>query len=90
MIFSPEISIHQDTLLEKYNVSSQLSEIKVPTLILVGDDDFICPPSQAQRMHSKISNSDLHIFKNCGHFPFWESASEFLKVIHDWFQNLSQ
>ncbi|MHA1619129.1 MAG: alpha/beta fold hydrolase, partial [Promethearchaeota archaeon] len=78
MIFIPEISKHQDALLEKYNVISHLKEIKVPTLILVGKDDFICPPSQAQLMHSKIPNSDLHVFEKCGHYPFWEASTEFL------------
>jgi len=86
MILTPEVSIHQDTLLEKYNVSSQLKEINVPTLILVGENDFICPPSQAHRMHKSIPHSEICIFEKCGHYPFWEAPDEFFKAISDWLQ----
>jgi len=84
MILTPEVSIHQDTLLEKYDVSSRLKEINVPTLILVGEDDFICPPSQAHRMNKSIQNSEIYVFEKCGHYPFWEVPDDFFKVIRGW------
>ncbi|MHA1619191.1 MAG: alpha/beta fold hydrolase [Promethearchaeota archaeon] len=84
MVLIPEINQHQDSLLEKYDVSLNLKDIRVRTLILVGDDDFICPPSQARRMHDNIPNSELHIFEKCGHYPFWERPDEFYSAIRDW------
>ncbi|MFX1572735.1 MAG: alpha/beta fold hydrolase [Promethearchaeota archaeon] len=88
VIMNHEMAALNDELMPKFNVSSQLSEILAPTLILVGKDDFICPVSQAKRMNDNIPNSNLHVFKNCGHFPFIESSKEFLKVIHEWFKNV--
>ena len=85
----PELMAHNETLGATYNVSSQLIEIKVPTLILVGKDDFICPPSQAQRMHDKIPNSKLEIFERCGHYPFIEVPDNFFRVVRDWFKKVS-
>jgi len=85
----PELQIRSDTLLETYNVSSQLKKIKVPTLILVGNDDFICPPSQAQRMHDKIPDSELFIFEKCGHYPFYEAPDDFFRVVQDWFKKVN-
>ncbi len=90
MILNPEVAALNDRLMQKYNVSSQLNEIEVPTLILVGEDDFICPPSQAKRMHNSIPNSELFIFKKCGHYPFYEAQDEFFRVIHDWFKKFHQ
>ncbi len=84
MILIPEINKYQDSLLAHYNVSSKLKDIEVQTLILVGDDDFICPPSQAQRMHGNIPNSELHTFEKCGHYPFWEAPDDFYRVIREW------
>jgi len=89
MIFNPEIMAINDNLMASYNVVSQLSKIKVPTLIMVGKEDFICPPSQAQRMHEKIPNSDLIIFENSGHYIFYEEPEKFNKIIRDWVKKLS-
>ena len=86
MIINPEAAALTDNLMLKYNVSSELTKIEVPTLILVGKNDFVCPPSQAQRMHESILNSELHIFEKCGHYPFYEARDEFFRVVRDWFK----
>ncbi len=86
IILNPETAVRNDILFEKFNVISQLTKIKVPTLILVGKDDFICPPSQAQCMHEGIPNSELYIFEKCGHYPFYEVPDEFFRVVHEWVQ----
>jgi len=70
--------------LEAYNMVPQLGEIQIPTLILVGRDDFICPPSQAHILHEGIANSDLVIFENSGHLPFIEEPEAFFKTVRDW------
>lgn len=88
MIIVPEMNLRSDELFEKYNVNSQLKDIEIPTLILVGKDDFICPPSQAQRLHDNITNSELHIFEKSGHYPFFEETDTFFKVIRDWFKKV--
>ncbi len=88
MIINPEAAALTDSLMPKYNVSSQLTKIEVPTLILVGKDDFVCPPSQAQRMHDSIPNSELHIFEKCGHYPYFETPGEFFRVVRDWFKSV--
>jgi len=88
MIVNPEVAALNDILMLKYNVISKLSKIEVPTLILVGKDDFVCPPSQAQRMHDSIPNSELYIFEKCGHYPFYEAPDEFFRVLHNWFKKV--
>jgi hypothetical protein len=35
-----------DAILEGWDVRPRLGEIRAPTLILVGRDDFVCPPSR--------------------------------------------
>lgn len=89
MILTREIGAHGDNLLATYNVTSQLTKIKIPTLILVGKDDFICPPSQAQRMHKMFPNSELFIFEKCGHYPFYEVPDELFRVVRDWFKKVN-
>jgi proline iminopeptidase len=89
-IFSPEPAIRQDILIQTYDVSPFLKDIQVPTLILVGDDDVFCPPSQAREMHKEIPNSEFHIFKNCGHFASLEVSKEFVNVIINWIRKIDE
>ncbi len=89
-IYSPEVNIRQDTLIQTYDVTPYLKEIQVPTLILVGDDDFIFPRSQSQRMHEAIPNSNIHVFENCGHFASLEAPKEFIRVIRDWVHKMEK
>ncbi|MFW9901773.1 MAG: alpha/beta fold hydrolase [Candidatus Thorarchaeota archaeon] len=90
MILNPKVAALNEILMPKFNVSSQLSKIEVPTLILVGRDDFISPPSQAERMHKSIPNSEIYIFEKCGHYPFFETPDDFLRVVTKWFKNVHQ
>lgn len=67
-----------------YNFVPRLGEIEVPTLVLVGRDDWNAPPSQASRLHQGIPNSDMVVFEQSGHFPFIEEPEAFFFAIRDW------
>ncbi len=54
-----------------------LSEIKVPVLIMVGNEDKITPPSAARLMHEKINGSLLKIIDHAGHLSNLENPDEF-------------
>jgi proline iminopeptidase len=59
-------------------------EISTPTLILVGRDDFVCPPSQAKIMHEGIPNSELIVFEKSGHFTHVEEPEAFFDAVRGW------
>ena len=62
-----------------------LPKITVPTLVLVGDDDFICDQvSHASRIHKAIKNSQLSVIKNAGHFIWIEQPESFFGEIKNW------
>ena len=75
--------------LEAYNVVPSLGQIRTPTLILVGEDDFICPPSQARVIQAGIPNSELVVFEDSGHLPFIEEPAAFFKTVRDWIRRTS-
>ncbi|UCH61740.1 MAG: alpha/beta hydrolase [Fidelibacterota bacterium] len=58
-------------------LASRLPEIDIPTLIIVGKEDFICTPSAARLMHSEMPNSELLVIEQAGHFPWLEQPEEF-------------
>lgn len=85
--WSASAGARNDVLLPEYNIISRLEEIRAPTLILVGRDDFICPPSQAEIMHRGIRDSALFIFENSGHMPYIEEPDLFFQVVRDWLRH---
>ena len=53
-----------------------LTEIKVPTLIIVGEQDAITPPADAERMAAAISGSRLVRIEGAAHLSNYEKATE--------------
>lgn len=74
---------------QAYDVVARLPEIGVPTLIIVGRDDFICPPAQAERLHAGIPHSELLTFERSGHFPFLEEPAAFFDAVRGWLSRVT-
>ena len=56
---------------------ARLGEIHVPTLVVVGDEDIITPPSESQALAAGIPSSELAIIPSAGHFPMLEQPDRF-------------
>lgn len=62
-------------VIERNGVSEHLSEIRMPTLILVGEHDTATTPSISKKMHESIAGSQLEIIPRAGHMsPVEEPA----------------
>jgi len=64
-------------LAERKETCDQLSEINIPVLIMVGQEDKITPIAAAQQMHEKILNSKLEIIQQAGHLSNLENPTAF-------------
>jgi proline iminopeptidase len=83
-ILSAEAGKVGDAITEEWDLTAHLGEISVPTLILVGRDDFVCPPSQAKILHERIPDSELVIFEKSGHFAHVEEPDAFFGAVRGW------
>jgi pimeloyl-ACP methyl ester carboxylesterase len=66
--------------------STTLPAIKVPTLILAGEEDTVSPISEAQFMHKEIRGSRLEVLPKAGHFGAFEQpeiAGRLLRAFAD-------
>jgi pimeloyl-ACP methyl ester carboxylesterase len=59
----------------------QLARIDVPTLVMVGEEDTITPPSSARELHAGIPRSTLEVLENAAHFPMLEQPQLFNRVL---------
>jgi proline iminopeptidase len=83
-IVSVEAGEAGDAIIEDWDLTRRLGEISAPTLILVGKDDFICPPSKAKIMHEGIPCSELVVFERSGHFTHVEEPEAFFDAVRGW------
>jgi proline iminopeptidase len=85
-VISVEAAEAGDAIVEEWDLTPRLGEISAPTLILVGRDDFVCPPSQARIMHERIPKSELVIFEKSGHFAHVEEPGAFFEAVRGWLE----
>lgn len=69
------------TVLHGYDVRERLSSISVPTLVLGGQHDWICPLDQSEEIASRIPGSMLEVFEYSGHYIPFEETDKFLRTV---------
>jgi len=70
-------------LLNGWTVMDRLSEIKAPTLVMAGRDDFLFPPEHQMELAFRIPNARLRIIDRAGHNPHSERTAEVLEAVRD-------
>lgn len=71
-----------DGNLKEVEYVNRLPEIKIPTLIIVGDHDE-SDPKMSKEMHEKIVGSKLVILPNSGHMTFVDQTDQFLTAVRE-------
>jgi pimeloyl-[acyl-carrier protein] methyl ester esterase len=63
--------------LTETDLRDRLALIDLPTLILNGDCDVICPPQASEFLAQQIPSAHQVVFAGCGHAPFLTQSSRF-------------
>jgi 3-oxoadipate enol-lactonase len=58
-----------------------LREIRVPTLVVCGEEDVITPPTEAEAMHAAIAGSTLELLPKAGHLAAVETPEAFNRIL---------
>jgi pimeloyl-ACP methyl ester carboxylesterase len=69
--------------LKGWSVMDRLHEIKAPTLIVAGREDFQFPPEHQRQLAGAIPNSRLVLIERAGHNAHDEQTAEVLQVVRD-------
>ncbi len=65
----------------RHNLGDEISDIKVPTCLIWGNNDTITPPMVAHEFNKLIPNSELHFLDKAGHAAMMEVPEAFNKVL---------
>ncbi len=74
----------QNAILGRIDSRPYLPDIRVPTLIAVGDGDRLTPLRDAEEMADLVPDARLHVFERCGHLPALERPDETAALLQWW------
>ena len=79
----PRRSSFGGQMMRGWSVMDRLGEIRVPTLVIAGRDDFLFPPESQALLAAGIPNARLRIIERAGHNPQSERPAETLAAVAD-------
>lgn len=65
---------------ERPALAERLDEIRLPVLVITGDDDRIVPTDQSIRLSEELPNARLAVLQACGHIPQEECPQPWLEA----------
>jgi len=81
----PDVFVRQSRALQtRPDQQDTLRKVTVPTLILCGEDDALCPIHRHELMHDLIPGSTLTIIKGAGHLPTLEQPEKTNEALAEW------
>jgi proline iminopeptidase len=79
----PEALTFGGHMMQGWSVMDRLGEIRVPTLVIAGHDDFLFPPQSQALLAAGIPKARLRIIERAGHNPQSERPAETLAAVAD-------
>ncbi len=76
-------------VVNRHSVYEELANIKVPTLILVGDQDIAGMPEKSNRLAAKIANSKMAVIHGAGHSSTIEEPAMVNNLLELFLKNLN-
>src|SRR5258706_15910263 len=70
-----------NALMTRPDATPLLASIHVPTLVIVGAEDTLTPPSMAEDLHKGIAGSQLEVIAGAGHMPNLEMPAAFNTIV---------
>lgn len=81
----PEVFVQQSrALATRPDQCDALRCVTVPTLVLCGAQDTLCPPERHELMRDLIPTAELRIIEGAGHLPTLERPDETTAALQSW------
>jgi pimeloyl-ACP methyl ester carboxylesterase len=71
------------------NIGKELHNIKIPTLLIWGNQDIITPPFVGEEFKKLIPQSELYFIDKCGHAPMMEVPEAFNKHMAEFIEKIT-
>ena len=75
------LKLFNEEVFTTFDLRPELPKITSPTLVISGEDDFICGPVGAREIAEGIAGAELELLADCGHFVFVEQPGRFAAAV---------
>ena len=79
----PEVFRAACDALATLDLRPELSKVKLPVLVLVGEHDEATPPAMSHELAAGLPQAHLEIIRGCAHVPQLQSPAIFLEMLRD-------
>jgi 3-oxoadipate enol-lactonase len=79
----PEVLQAACAQLAELDLRPELSDVKMPVLVLVGEHDEATPPPMSHELAALLPNARLTVLTGCAHVPQLQAPTMFLDAIAD-------
>ena len=93
MIISQEDEVICDSLkalAHRWESCSLLQEVKIPVMVVCGEDDKITPVDRHKFMHEQLKNAVLHVLPKAGHLTPLEQPDLFNTAVLDFIKTITK
>ena len=77
-----------EAMMARVDSTATLGTIDVPTLVVVGGEDVLTPPSESEILRDAIRNSRFEVIENAGHVSNLERPAAFNHVLSEFLASL--
>ena len=80
-----EVFIKQSkALINRPDQTSTLGKLDIPTALIFGEEDQLCPPEYHHAMKGLIPHAKLFGIRKSGHMVMIEQTNQFNKALEEW------
>ena len=80
-VHHPEIMQRDLAACDKFDIRERVSEIDIPTFVIVGEHDDIIPPQVALELREKLPHAGIAVIQDAYHSPMIEQPDEFNRLL---------
>ena len=66
------------------DIDPHLATLNLPVHVFWGEHDAFLKADNGKKLHARLPNSALTIFRDCGHFFYQDKSTEFTALIRSW------
>jgi len=75
-----------NAMLARQDLRPVLPTIRVPTIVVVGENDRLTPLACSEEIRDGVAGATLHVIPDCGHLPPIERPNELAPLLKEWLQ----
>jgi pimeloyl-ACP methyl ester carboxylesterase len=84
----PSVMVGDFRACDRFDLSNRLGEVKVPTLVLVGDEDKMTPERFAEGLAEGIPGAELSVISGAGHMLPLEQPDEVARAVRGFMEGV--